>query len=215
MRTILLPALLLTLFFSTELFGFPDSLSGKYEIVPAQEGERCVVCGNPLSLDDIALIVKGRRVPLKKEMMQEFLANEEKYFVEMQPRGALFQEDSGLKTGTSLGGVGWGWFLFGVYVLAGLLSSGFSGNTALQRGLNPRPYFFLGFFLPVLGYLIVLSRKSEPQQDLPHGLVKIPETSKPIACPACGFTNHPTARTCSGCKKPLSPLRASEASQVL
>jgi len=211
----LLPALALTILLSTPLFSFPDSLATKYDIVPSREGERCVVCGNLLSNDDIALIVKGRRVPLKREMMQEFLAHKDLYFVDMQPRGALFQEDVGSRTGTSLGGVGWGWFLFGVYILAGLIFSGVSGYTAVQRGLSPRLYFFLGFFLPILGYLIVLSRKSETREDLPHGLVKIPETSEPIECPACGFTNHPTARTCLGCKKSLSPTRTSEASQVL
>jgi len=214
MRSCLLPGLALTLFLSTPVLSSPDSIATRYKVVPSREGERCIVCGNTLSNSDIALIVRGRRVPLKKEMMQEFLDHEEKYFADMQPRGALFQEDAGSNSGTSLGGVGWGWFLFGVYILSGLIFSGLSGNAAVRRGLPARPYFFIGFLLPLLGYLFVLTRRSVLQGDLPHGLTKIPETSQPIACPACGFTNHPTARTCLGCKNPLSPTRVSEASQV-
>src|SRR5262249_17364899 len=63
-----------------------------YPVVPAKEGERCTVCRAALGKDDVALIVRGRRVPLGRLMVDTFLANEEKYFAEKQPKAALFQE---------------------------------------------------------------------------------------------------------------------------
>src|SRR6266511_4140931 len=64
-----------------------------YPVVPAKAGERCTVCGAPLGEDDVALLVRGRRVPLGKSMVDTFLADEEKYFAEKQPKSALFQEE--------------------------------------------------------------------------------------------------------------------------
>src|SRR5437773_2612160 len=76
-----------------------------YPVVPAKDGERCIVCGAPLGGDDVALIVRGRRVPLGKSMVDTFLADEEKYFAEKQPKAALFQEELAAPAGVAQGGI--------------------------------------------------------------------------------------------------------------
>ena len=109
------------------------SIVSQYQSVPARPGELCTVCGTPLTEDDVALIVKGRRVPLNKAMVNAFLQNQEKYFTKMQPRGALFQEELDAPAGTALGGVSLGWFLFGSYVLVALIFGGMSGYAAVLQ----------------------------------------------------------------------------------
>src|SRR5262249_3246397 len=119
--------------------------SSPYPVFPAKKGERCTVCGAPLGEDDVALIVRGRRVPLGKSMVDTFLADEEKYFAVKQPKAALFQEELTAPVGATQGGISWTWFLFGLYVLLSLIFGALSGYRAVSRGLQPIPYFFVGF----------------------------------------------------------------------
>jgi hypothetical protein len=193
-----------------------DSLTTDYPRLPAQVGENCTVGGTPLTGDDVALIVRGRRVPLHREAVQEFLKNQKKYFAKLQPKGALFQEDMTSQEGTALGGISWGWFLFGVYVLVALLFGGLSGYAAIMRGLRPVPHFFSGFVFIVFGYLYVLTRRRvRPPGEVPSGLVKVPATSSPVPCPVCGFMNHPSAFRCAACRTELHPTIESEVSKAL
>jgi hypothetical protein len=179
---------------------------GPYPVVSAKEGERCSVCGAALGEDDVALMVRGRRVLFEKSMIDTFLADPEKYFSEKQPRAGLFQEELDAPPGTAQGGISWGWFLFGSYVLLSLLFAGLSGYSAISKGLQPIPSFFIGLFFNALGCLYVLTRRRvAPRGNLPAGLVKIPVTLAPKACPTCGNTNHPAARKCSVCDGHLQP----------
>ena len=187
----------------------------QYDTVAAKSGESCAVCGNPVSDTDVALIVKGRRVPLKREMVEEFVKHQDKYFARLQPKGALFQEEMGPES-EGHGSVGMGWFLFGVYVLIALLFGGLSGYAAIGKGLKPLPHFFVGLLFPLFGYIFVLSRpRAEGSGGIPSGLVKVPDTSAPIRCKACGNTNHPSARRCSVCHAELKPARDSEVFRAL
>ncbi len=184
---------------------------GPYKTVPAHQGEYCTVCGGPLSEKDVALIVRGRRVPLDSMDIAEFLRNEEKYFAILQPRGALFAESPEAAEGTALGGIPSGWFAFGVYVLLALLFGGLSGYTAVGKGLAPLPHFLIGFAFSVAGYLYVLSRPSRAKPgEVPEGLVKVPVTVSPVRCEKCGTTNHPSAARCIGCGTQLIPTVQSE-----
>ncbi|MFQ5675448.1 MAG: hypothetical protein ACE5G1_06080, partial [bacterium] len=65
--------------------------------------------------------------------------NQEKYFAELQPKSALFQENFGAPPGAAQGGISLGWFLFGSYVLLALIFSGLSGHAAVSKGLNAIP----------------------------------------------------------------------------
>ena len=127
--------------------------------------------------------------------------------VPLQPQSALFNNESG--------GMGSGWFFLGMYVLAALVSSGLSGYTAVAKGLDPKPYFILGFILSLFGYLYVLSRPAAAQAGaVPGGLVKVPSTLEPVPCPHCGYTNHPAAHKCLGCGAALQPSVRSEVTRA-
>ncbi len=58
----------------------------RYPAVAAKAGEICVVCGMPVSSGDIAIILKGRRVPVMRDMAAVVLRNPEIYFNDKQAR---------------------------------------------------------------------------------------------------------------------------------
>lgn len=193
-----------------------DEQFGPYRAVPAKPGEQCIVCGGALSEKDVALIVRGRRVPLDRMDVDEFLKNEARYFAALQPQGALFAEAREAAEGTALGGVSSGWFVFGVYILLGLIFGGLSSYAAVAKGLAPLPHFFIGFALSIFGYLYTLSRPSRAKPgDVPEGLVKVPATASPVRCEKCGAENHPSAERCAGCGTHLTPTLQSEVKRAL
>ena len=198
------------------LFGGVGRVGGQtYSRVPAKSSELCTVCGAELTSDDVALIVRGRRTPLCRAHVETFLNDLERSFYSKQPRGALFQEDMAAPPGTAQGGISQGWFFFGLLVLSGLIFGGLSGYRALSMGLPPLAPFFIGFFLNLPGFLYVISRRAgQDQGQVPKGLVKVPETLAPAACPACGEVNHPTARKCLGCGEELHPSQQSEVARA-
>ena len=186
-----------------------------YSRVPAKNSDICTVCGSALTSEDVTLIVRGRRTPLCQAHVETFLDNLERSFYSKQPRSALFQEDVSAPPGTAQGGISRGWFLFGLLVLSSLIFGGLSGYRALSMGLPPLAPFFIGFFLNLPGFLYVVSRPAgQGRGQVPQGLVKVPETAAPAACPACGEVNHPTARQCPGCGKELHPSQPSEVTRA-
>lgn len=212
---LILPSLFCLFFISSGVLAQEASGRPPYKVVPAKPGERCTVCGVLLTEDDVALMVRGRRVPLNRSMVDSFLNNQEKYFADKQPRGALFQEEFNTEVGVSLGGVSTGWFIFGLYILVALIFSGLSSYAAVSKGLPPIRYFFIGFVFNVLGYLYVLTRPTAAKNgEIPQGLVKVPTTSAPVACPNCGYGNHPSAQVCSECGTKLQPAMQSEVARV-
>lgn len=182
----------------------------QYMSMPPKPGERCIICKMPLSEDDVALMVRGRRVPLKNAMVDSFMNNQEKYFAALQPKSVLFQENMAA-IGTAQGGISSGWFFFGSYILIALVFSGLSGYAAVSKGLPPVPHYFIGFFFSVFGYIFVLTRSALTRKgEIPEGLVKVPTTHAPVPCEKCGNTNHPSAKKCSGCGAELEPQMQSE-----
>lgn len=98
--------------------------------VPVQDGDRCIVCGAKLSDQDVVFMVRGRRVPVAKSLVDELKANPEKYFFSLQPKGALFSEDS------EGSGDRWNWFIFGIFVLVSTIVFGLfsSIKTKVAKG---------------------------------------------------------------------------------
>jgi hypothetical protein len=186
-----------------------------YPIVAAKAGEICIVCGMPVSSGDIAIVLKGRRMPVMKDMAETVRRNPEVYFRDKQAKGALFQEEFQGSPGAVSRGVSLGWFLAGLYVLSALIFGGLSGNAAVTRGLPPISSFFLGLGLGLFGYLYVLTRRSgKASHGVSAGLSKIPATQSPLACPQCGNTNHPAAASCALCHVSLSPQGQSDLSHA-
>jgi len=212
---VLLILIVLSLSFSIG-FSQESRREGEYKVAPARPGEYCTVCNVPLDpAQDVALIVRGRRVPLNHTMVDSFLRTQEKYFAQKQPRGALFQEELQTAPGVSLGGISLGWFLFGSYVLLALICGGLSGYAAVGKGLPPIRHFFIGFAFSLIGYIYVLTRASQVKEgEIPEGLVKVPATNSPVTCPKCGNTNHPSARHCSMCGADLQPRYESEVART-
>ena len=214
-RTLSVSLFLCSLFVHSPVFP-ADTTSISYPVFPAKPGEKCTVCGTPLTQDDLALIVKGRRVPLSRAMVQEFLRNQEKYFAGFEPKGALFQENMDAPDGTALGGISNGWFLFGLWVLFALVFAGLSGYVAVGKGLIPIRHFFIGLIFSAVGFLYVLTRpKVVREGEIPEGLTKVPTTASPVLCAKCGSANHPSARKCSMCGADLKPRVESEVARVL
>jgi len=202
-----LPLLILT----GALLADRSETANPYPVVPARVGEYCTVCGSALTEDDVALIVKGRRFPVDKSMVDIFLKNPQAYFRTKQIRGALFQEELQAAAGATQSALTGGWFLFGLYILTGLVCAGLSGYIAVSKGLPAIPHFFAGFFLSVFGLLYVLTRSSHVKPGtVPRGLVKVPVTHAPVPCPACGNTNHPAAARCAACGAALAPKLQSD-----
>ncbi|MGI9534260.1 MAG: zinc ribbon domain-containing protein [Thermodesulfobacteriota bacterium] len=180
-------------------------IEDNYPRVKVRPGDHCTVSGERLGPDDVALLVDGRRVPLKKDAVEIFLNNQQKYFSRLQPKSALFTEDMGKPNSLSMG-----WFLFGIYILIGLIFAALTSHTAVGKGLKPIPWFFIGLLFNALGYLAVITRKSEATGIIPEGFVKVPLTSAPSICPNCGYENHPSAKNCSSCGTGLNPQTTSE-----
>ena len=206
---------LLWLLLAGFVFASEPQLQSRYPTVAAKAGEICIVCGMPVSSGDIAIILKGRRMPVMKDMAAAVLKNPEIYFKSKQAKGALFQEDFQTPPGAAQAGVSLGWFLAGLYVLSALIFGGLSGVAAVAKGLPPISSFFFGLGLSVFGYLYVLTRPSQTASpSVPAGLVKVPVTQSPLACPQCGNTNHPAAATCAACHVSLSPQGQSDLSRA-
>lgn len=206
---------LLGLLLAVLVFASDPQPQSRYPTVAAEVGEHCIVCGMPVSSSDIAIIVRGRRIPVMKDMAASVLKNPEIYFKSKQPRGALFQEDFQAPPGAVQASVSLGWFLAGLYVLSALVFGALSGVAAVSKGLPPISGFWFGLGLSVFGYLYVLTRPSQATPlDVPAGLVKVPVTQSPLACPQCGNTNHPAAASCAVCHVLLSPQGRSDLSRA-
>jgi len=173
-----------------------------------QADDRCAVCGNSLDSNDVVLIIMGRRVPLKREMVAEFLSHQDQYFSTMQPRGALFQEES---TPASSDEVNFFWFWVGLYVLVALVSAAVSAYTAVRKGLPPARFFLVGLLFSIPGCLYALAQSPQILTDVMHGAFpRVSVTHDPVLCPHCGAMNHPASRKCTTCGAELSPKVSSE-----
>jgi len=170
-------------------------------------GALCVVCGEEIHAHDSMYQVGGQRVPVHapgSACNAAFRADPQKFLAALQPRGAFL--------GGAPSQVSFGWFLFGCYVLLGLVFAGLCGQAALHRGHPQTPWFLAGFFFNVLAFLALLVRPRravDAPAGVPGGLGKIAATYSPVAC-ACGAANHPSARQCSSCGAELRPAFASE-----
>jgi hypothetical protein len=183
-----------------------------YTIVEARAGETCTVCDKAIGAKDRVYEVEGQRVPVHLGACNHaFLNNPGLYLARLKPRGAFLGAEPNLSPNIS-----WRWFAFAIYVLLGLLFGASCAYRAVNHALKPLPWFVAGFFLNVFGFLALLTRPASERgrAGLPRGLVKIPTTASPRACPRCGAMNHPSATSCAECGNKLEPLVASEVTRA-
>jgi len=181
--------------------------------VPPKDGEICALCNRPIGADDPVYLVHGQRVALHAAEMAEpgAAARLQTLLAQLRPRGAFIGAESAPAQLSA------GWFLFGIYVLVGLLFGALCAHHALHTGYNPITWFFAGLVFSLPGYLVLLTR---PKQEvvapagIPSGLRKIAATHAPAACPKCGTENHPSAAQCLGCGASLQPQLTSEVARA-
>ena len=176
-----------------------------------EKPQECLVCGVLHTSAVSTAEYKGRKLYLCSETCLEKYRSLERagtldsITAKIEPRAALFQEDSNPKRQLASG-----YFLAGLYVLAGLACGGLASYLAIQKGLAGWPAFGLGLAFNFVGLVLVATRQGRAMPFTSKGLTKIPSTRDEISCPACGHSNHPSAERCSACSTALQPQSPSE-----
>lgn len=163
-------------------------------------GEQCLVCRQRIHGDDVVEIrYKGRTFFVAAKMLDDFEGDPDAYFSALQVRSAWFDERA--HEGRS---VAWGWVAVGCYVLLGLVFAALCGFLAIRRALSPLPWFFVGLVGNVAALVVLLvSPRGDP--------ARVGARSRaPMACPACGLSNHPSATACGHCRAVLEPTVQSD-----
>lgn len=180
--------------------------------VAAQPGDYCLVDHGELHPGDAVYLVEGQRVALHWPTCYRTLAAEPQSFLaKLRPRGAFLGADGRAATLSPV------WFLFGAYVLVGLLFGALCAHAAMNRGQNPTVWFGAGLLFSAFGYLLLLMRPARPvlaPGGVPRGLGKFAATFSPAACPMCGRENHPSANRCLSCGAVLTPRVSSEVARA-
>lgn len=101
-------------------------------------------------------------------------------------------------------------FAIGVAIGQAVITGSITAIIGVHRGLSGVRWFWVGFFLGVLGILFSLIRRGRTQMFAPKPMGKTPTTHEPLNCGSCGHANHPAAEICLGCGLVLSPAVASE-----
>ncbi|MFQ5695801.1 MAG: hypothetical protein ACE5HB_07425 [Terriglobia bacterium] len=178
------------------------------ELVPAQEGDLCLVEQDEMHAGDPVYLVEGQRVAVHFPQCYKVLAADpQKYLGRLKPRGAFLaagQENPALSNF---------WFFLGFYVVLGLMFASLSAHQALHAGRNPFAWFGVGMALSAVGYIILLTRPKlavVAPAGVPDGLGKVATTYPPSTCPCCGAANHPCASQCNRCAERLEPRITSE-----
>lgn len=179
----------------------------------AADGEQCLVCRKALHGGEVVEVrYRGRTFHVATSMLDEFVADPDRYFNTMEAHAALFDERAFDAPPTSNA-----WLYFGIWVLAGLVFGAASAYVAIDRGLPAVGWFFAGFLVNVLALAAVVSRtprRPMAGEERRSGLTKVSSTHTPRPCPACGASNHPAAAACSACGAPLEAAFEAETARV-
>lgn len=181
----------------------------------------CIVCDEPLAEEETQVTYRGVSHPVCSEScLKEWKSAVQENRLDaivfkVEPRGALFQGDSKFlnqdfqKTHPlpSL------WLWLGIWLVAAIVSGGFSAVIAIVSNRSAIFAFVLGFLWPGLGILIVMLLPKKSGEFELRG-TKIATTHKEIYCPQCNHPCHPSSEHCISCGASLSPEIESEVSRV-
>ena len=204
-RTVVSPAVLAALVASA-VMGLP---------VCAGEPEECLVCGKTHSETAYEVVYRERVFPLCSETcldryrLAESTGELDSITSRIEPRAALFQQDSNPRPGLSKAYLG-----LGLLVLAALACGGLSSYIAIEKGLSAPRWFVVGAVLNVFGVLAVILRPPRETTFSARGRSKTPTTHDESVCPDCGQRNHPAAEVCAECHSRLEPAVESEVTRV-
>lgn len=179
-------------------------------------GEYCSICYEQIHASDLVYVVWGQRVGVHAGTEDEdFRADPKKWIAHLRPGGAFLGTEGALDSPQqALSDV---WFAVGFYVLLGLIFGALCAHRAFHAGYPPGRWFALGMVLNIPAYIVLAlkpKRESTAVAGIPAGLRKISSTHAPLACSACGGTNHPSAAKCLGCGTVLQPRTVSEVERV-
>lgn len=191
-----------------------DSL--EWEVLDQREGqgEVCLVCRQQIyGKDVVELRCEGRTFHVAAGMMSDFEGDPERYFADLQARSGLFDERA-VRNASAASRLMSPWLIAGLYIVLGLVFAALCGYLALGRGHAPLPWFFAGLVGNIAAFGVLLASPTGPNAAAPPGLVKVPVTQAPMACPECGAPNHPAAKVCSVCGTTLTPSVEAETARL-
>lgn len=186
-------------------------------VVNAQEkpqNHNCIVCGGSAVGEMYVEQFKGRWIAAcQGECSEHWAANPDQFFLKLQSRGALLDENSLSEQKASNG-----WLYLGLYVLLGLIFGAMCAYVAVTNGHGAVGWFFAGLFLNAAGLIAILIKGqgdlSKHPTGVPAGFAKVPLTYTPVRCQTCGEENHPSAPICSQCGEKLDPTVIAETSKL-
>ena len=180
--------------------------------VPFRPGDTCVLCYRTIEEEGAVYLVHGQRVPLHVGEMHDAPPQRLRALLaQLQPRGAFLGAGPGKPV------LATGWFVFGLYMLVGLVFAAFCAHRALHAGYSPVRWLIAGLVFNIFAYGFLLTRPKREvlaPAGIPAGLRKISTTHAPVHCPKCGGENHPSAPVCGGCGATLVPKATSEVARA-
>ena len=180
-------------------------------VTPPADKRPCLVCGGAYHEEMEIIQYQGRWVFLcEGPCRQAWEADPDLFFAQLQGQGALFGEEQVIP-----GQIHYGWFYFGLYVLAGLVCGALCSYMAISRGMAATGWLAAGLLLNVIALLILAVFVKKPLlENIPKGARKIPATANPVLCPECKGENHPSAERCAQCGHALTPTVKAETNVI-
>ncbi len=175
----------------------------------------CLMCRKNHKNTDQIVTYKGMEIPLCSEGCKNHYKDAsdnntlDSFTSRIEPRSALFQEDS--QTEFNLSKL---FFWIGYYIFIGLIFGGSSAYIAVQKGITPWSAFILGFLLNIIGFIIIVLKPEGDRLFHSRGLAKVPVTHNETICKSCDHSNHPSAEKCSHCETSLVSSVTSEVSTI-
>ncbi|RMH69552.1 MAG: hypothetical protein D6675_12360 [Gemmatimonadetes bacterium] len=168
------------------------SMAQSYRKVPVEPGDRCVITGSPLTVYDSVLIYNGQRVPLRAEVVSQFLNQPDKYLekLEMPPQRAAHR---------SVAEFSLIWLLFWIWVGSALAIGMICAAVASQKGHPPWLWFCLGVVGHVGSLWWIIWIHPHKRRAVPPEFDQPPTLAEIVECVKCGLKGEALPQKCAEC----------------